>query len=140
MVLDPHWLWQVVSVLKKDLEMDNDDLSYVRGETFQFIIVLSKMHMLFVIIFFYFNPAVHSDGQYQAETFQTELLKYIESDPFFLLPWDVAHWIDRVMEKIREKDEATSVFFKRIIKRSNKLHTMFCHGRGQQNTLVLRGN
>ena len=76
--------------------------------------------MLFVIIFFvYFNPAVHSDAQYQAETFQTELLKHIESDPFFLLPWDVAHWIDRVMEKIREKDEATSVFFKRTIKQAS---------------------
>ncbi len=45
---------QVVSVLKKDLEMNNDDLSYVRGETFQFLIFLSKMYILFVIIYIFF--------------------------------------------------------------------------------------
>ena len=33
--------------------------------------------------------------------------------------WDTAHWLDRVMEKMREKT-ATSAFLKRLIKRSNR--------------------
>jgi len=46
---------------------------------------------------------------------------------FFL--GDVSHWLDRVMESLREKED-TSVFLKRLIKRSNKLYIMFGHGRG----------
>ena len=45
------------------------------------------------------------------------------------MPWDTAHWLDRVMEKMREKT-ASSAFLKRLIKRSNRLHTMFGIGRG----------
>ena len=82
-------------------------------------------------IFFYFVTGVHADGQYQADTFQTALLDEIGThDPYFLLPWDVANWIDRVMEKLREKNDDASPFFKRLIKRSNKLNTMFGHGKG----------
>ena len=77
--------------------------------------------------------AVHTDGQYQANTFQealnAELGNDNQPDPFFLTPWDVSHWMDLVMVKLREND-ASSAFFKRLIKRSNRLHTMFGSGRG----------
>jgi len=83
------------------------------------------------IVFIFYNLAVHADGQYQATTFQQQLLKIMnnEDDPYFSLPWDTVHWMDRVMEKLREKTDCSS-FFKRLIKRSNRLHTMVGHGRG----------
>ena len=46
------------------------------------------------------------------------------ADPFFLTPWDASHWMDLVMVEMREKN-VFSVFLKRLIKRSNRLHTMF---------------
>jgi len=75
--------------------------------------------------------AIHADGQYQANTFQTTMKEKlnVNDDPYFLLVWDAAHWVDRVMESIREKD-STTTFFKRLVKRSNRLYTMFSHGRG----------
>ena len=75
--------------------------------------------------------AVHADGQYQAATFQNQLMDNmnVDNDPYFSLPWDTAHWMDRVMEKLREKSGSAS-YFKRLIKRSNRLYTMFGHGRG----------
>ena len=33
------------------------------------------------------------------------------------------------MEVLRGKEESTGIFFKRLIKRPNKIHTMFSHGR-----------
>jgi len=51
------------------------------------------------------------------------------ADPFFLTTWDVSHWVDLVMGKLRE-DDASAAFLKRLIKRSNKLHVMFGRGRG----------
>lgn len=73
---------------------------------------------------------MHADGQYQASTFQRQLLDNMNiDDPFFSLPWDTAHWMDRVMEKLRERSDSAD-FFKRLIKRSNRLYTMFGHGRG----------
>lgn len=78
--------------------------------------------------------AVHADGQYQSDTFQdalyAELGKNDRSvDPFFLTPWDVSHWLDLVMVEMRE-ESVSSEFLKRLIKRSNRLHTMFARGRG----------
>ena len=77
---------------------------------------------------------MHADGQYQSNTFQdalyTELGKNDRyTDPFFLTPWDVSHWVDLVMVEMRESSDS-SAFLKRLIKRSNRLHTMFSHGRG----------
>ena len=34
------------------------------------------------------------------------------------------------MEALRGKEESTGISFKLLIKRSNKMHTMFGHGRG----------
>lgn len=79
-----------------------------------------------------FCIAIHGDGQYQAATFQDALkekLKVDENDKYFLMTWDVAHWVDRVMESMREI-EPTSTFFKRVIERGNRLYTMFGHGKG----------
>jgi hypothetical protein len=79
-----------------------------------------------------FILAVHADGQYQANTFQDKLLELLgayQPDPYFLLPWDVSHWMDIVMVHLRE-DSDSSEFLKRLIKRSNKMHTMFQRGRG----------
>ena len=78
--------------------------------------------------------ALHADGQYQANAFLEALYEKMgkhqhPSDPYFLTTWDVSHWIDLVMVKLREED-ATSHFLKRLIKRSNRLHTMFGRGRG----------
>lgn len=53
-----------------------------------------------------------------------------KDDEYFSMPWDTAHWLDRVMEKIRERSES-SAFFKRLIKRSNRFHTMFGYGKGR---------
>lgn len=50
-------------------------------------------------------------------------------DGYFLLPWDVSHWMDLVMVRLREESESSG-FLKRLIKRSNKLHTMYNRGRG----------
>lgn len=36
------------------------------------------------------------------------------------------------MEKLRESEETTSGFFKRLVKRSNKFHQMFGHRKGHQ--------
>ena len=78
--------------------------------------------------------AFHADGQYQANTFLDALYEKMgkndhPADPFFLTTWDVSHWVDLVMGKLREED-ASAVFLKRLIKRSNKLHVMFGRGRG----------
>ena len=85
-----------------------------------------------MIIEKYFISAVHADGQYQAETFQDRLLELLQigqrPDAYFLLPWDVSHWMDLVMVKLRE-DSESSLFLKRLIKRLNKLHTMYNRGR-----------
>lgn len=77
---------------------------------------------------------VQADGQYQSKTFQNALLETFASDkreldPFFLTSWDVSHWIDLAMEKLRTK-KLSAEFLKRLILRSNKLYTMFGHGRG----------
>ena len=45
------------------------------------------------------------------------------------MSWDVAHWFDLVMVFLRE-EASSSEFLKRFIKRSNRFHTMFGHGRG----------
>ena len=78
--------------------------------------------------------AVHADGQYQSDTFQDALYAELgnndrSADPFFLTPWDVSHWMDLVMVEMRE-ESVSSEFLKRLIKRSNRLHTMFARGRG----------
>ena len=79
-----------------------------------------------------FQLAVHADGQYQANTFQGALFAQLgrtkEPDEFFLTPWDVSHWMDLTMVQLRE--ETSSVFLKRLIKRANKFHNMFSRGRG----------
>ena len=77
--------------------------------------------------------AFHADGQYQANTFLDVLHEkmgksYYLADPFFLTTWDVSHWVDLIMGKLRE-DAASAAFLKRLIKRSNKLHVMFGRGR-----------
>ena len=76
--------------------------------------------------------AVHSDGQYPTHQFQNALHDKMGSnltvDPYFLMSWDVAHWMDLV--KVHLREEASSTFLKRFIKRSNRFHTMFGHGRG----------
>ena len=51
------------------------------------------------------------------------------SDPYFLTTSDVSHWVDLVMQQLREED-VSSAFLKRLIKRSNKLNVMFGRGRG----------
>ena len=81
--------------------------------------------------------AVHADGQYQAKTFQDSLRAHMHGvgtqiDNYFLMPWDPSHWIDIVMEEVRERNLTTSPFLKRLVKRSNKLYKMFGHGRGHQ--------
>lgn len=77
--------------------------------------------------------AVHADGQYQSNTFKNGLFaslgKTKTSDKFFLTPWDVSHWMDLAMVHLRE-DDSSSLFMKRLIKRANKMHTMFSRGRG----------
>lgn len=77
--------------------------------------------------------AVHSDGQYHTRQFQNALYDKMGSnltvDPYFLMSWDVAHWMDLVMVFLRE-EASSSMFLKRFIKRSNRFHTMFGHGRG----------
>ena len=45
------------------------------------------------------------------------------------MSWDVAHWMDLVMVFLREK-ATSSKFLKLLIKRSNRFHSMFGHGRG----------
>ena len=92
------------------------------------------MHQSVIMYMLFYILAVHADGQYQANTFQdalyTELGKNDRSaDPFFLTPWDASHWMDLVMVEMREEN-VCSAFLKRLIKRSNKLHTMFARGRG----------
>ena len=59
-----------------------------------------------------------------------------ENDQYFTMPWDTAHWLDRVMEKLREKGQSTS-YFKRIIKRTNRFHTMFSIGKGRSEYMQL---
>ncbi len=76
--------------------------------------------------------AIHSDGQYRSRIFQETLFKEIGSDehkvdPFFFTSWDVSPWTDLAMKKIRTS-ECSSAFFKRLIARSNRFHTMFSHG------------
>ena len=51
------------------------------------------------------------------------------ADPFFLTTWDVSHWVDLVMGKLRE-DNASAALLKRLIKRSNKFHVMLGRGCG----------
>ena len=76
--------------------------------------------------------ADHADGQYQSSTFQDALFpemgKVKELDEFSLTSWDVSHWIDLAMVPLRE--ETCSLLMKRLIKRANRFHTMFAHGRG----------
>lgn len=50
-------------------------------------------------------------------------------DPYFLLPWDASHWLDLAIVELRE-NSLSSNFIKLIIKRSNRLHTLFGSGRG----------
>ena len=80
-----------------------------------------------------FPLGVHADGQYQASTFQNRLHALLGireiPDPYFLLPWDVSHWMDLAMVELREHSES-SEFIKMLIKRSNRMHTMFGRGRG----------
>ena len=39
--------------------------------------------------------AIHADGQYHVSTFQTRLKALLGiDDAYFLLVWDVPHWID----------------------------------------------
>eukprot|EP00794_Sanderia_malayensis_P021154 gene21154-23234_t len=98
---------QVVAVLKTKLQLTTDDLQFLRG--------------------------VHADGQYQASTFQNRLHRILGireiPDPYFLLPWDVSHWMDLAMVELREHSDSSG-FMKLLIKRSNRLHTMFGRGRG----------
>ena len=67
------------------------------------------------------------------ERFKTDLLELLyigqRPDAHFLLPWDASHWINLVMVKLRE-DSGSPSFLKRLIKCSNKLHTMYNRGRG----------
>ncbi|CAB3993719.1 Hypothetical predicted protein [Paramuricea clavata] len=62
---------------------------------------------------------VHADGQYQANTFQDKFLEllgaYHQPDPYFLLLWDVSHWMDIVMVHLRE-DSDSSKFLTCLIK------------------------
>lgn len=78
--------------------------------------------------------AVHADGQYQSNTFQEALVAQLEktesSDEFFLTSWDVSHWMDLAMSDLREDGSTASTLLKRLIKRANRFHTMFSHGRG----------
>ena len=78
---------------------------------------------------------MHADGQRQAKTFQDAFYDSVttedcELDPYLLLPWDISHWLDHVMEPLCQKEESTRIFFKQLIKRSNKMHMMFGHRHG----------
>ena len=78
--------------------------------------------------------AVHADSQYQSDTFQDSIYaklgkNNLSVDPFFLTPWDVSHWMDLVMVEMLG-ESVSSEFLKRLIKRSNRLYTMFACGRG----------
>ena len=79
-------------------------------------------------------------GQYQAADFRRELIDVIqagmvpsnkcsEHENFFIVAWDIAHWIDCGFNDIREKEEAGSVL-RRLIRRCNKFQSMFARGRG----------
>ena len=57
-------------------------------------------------------------------------------DPFFLTPWDVSHWMDLAMEALRTKSKQSSSFLARLIKRSNRLHTMFSRGHSEYKGLA----
>ena len=76
---------------------------------------------------------MHADGQYHTHQFQNALYDKIGSinpvDPYFCMSWDVAHWMDLVMIFLRE-EATSSKFLKLLVKRSNRFHTMFGHGRG----------
>ena len=77
---------------------------------------------------------MHADGQYQTKTFQDAFYGSVttedyEPDSYLLLPWEISHWLDCAMEALRGKEESTGIFFKRLIKRLNKMHTMFGHRR-----------
>ena len=76
---------------------------------------------------------MRADSQYQTETFQDAFHDSVTTGdykphPYLLLPWDISHWLDHVMEALRGKEESTRIYFKRLIKRSNKMPTMFGHG------------
>ena len=55
------------------------------------------------------------------------------------MSWDVAHWFDLVMVFLRE-EASSSEFLKKFIKRSNRFHTMFGHGRGHAEYKELAGS
>ena len=42
------------------------------------------------------------------------------SDDFFLIPWDVSHWMDLAMADLREAGPPVSFFISRLIKRVNR--------------------
>ena len=50
---------------------------------------------------------------------------YHQPDPYLLLPWDISHWMDIVMVQIHEDLDSAEF----LIKRSNKMHTMFQRGK-----------
>ena len=94
-----------------------------------------------------FILAVHADKQYQANTFQDKLLEllgaYHQPDPYYCHGSSThltSHMVHLhistchpdtyiVMVHLREYSDS-SEFLKRLIKRSNKMHTMFQRGRG----------
>ncbi|CAB4023381.1 Hypothetical predicted protein [Paramuricea clavata] len=96
-----HLAEQVVDALRNKLKFNDTDMNY-----------------LFML-----------NGQYQANTFQDALYTKLgknnrSADPFFLTTWDASHWMDLVMVEMQEEN-GSSAFLKRLIKRSNRLHTMF---------------
>ena len=69
----------------------------------------------------------------KARTFQNRLQELLGiremEDPYFLLPWDVSHWMDLAMVELRENSKSPQ-FLKLLIKRSNRSYRMFGRGRG----------
>ena len=136
---------QVMSVLSEKLKINQKHLHFLRGlicHCFKsFFCIIQAVHFLkryplkisqeikfynqvYTCIYFYI--ALHADGQYHTNKFQESLYSNIGEtdmaiDPFFLLSWDVSHWLDLVMVFLRE-EAASSQFLKRLIKRSNRFH------------------
>ena len=132
---------QVVTVIRDKLGFSQNDMQYIRG-IFLFIKLfhinllcnMLKDYLKFDNANILYILAFHADGQYQANTFVDALHEIMGNsnhpgDPFFLTTWDVSHWVNLVMEKLREND-LSAAFLKRLIQRSNKLHVMFGRGRG----------
>ena len=112
---------QVMSVLSEKLKINQKlKINFCIIQAVHFLkryplkISQEKNNQVFTCIYFYI--ALHADGQYHTKKFQESLYSNIGEtdmaiDPFFLLSWDVSHWLDLVMVFLRE--EAASSSFSR---------------------------